>query len=1067
MKKYSKILLSIVSLLIFTNNVFAATIKETVTKNDNYDTIEPNTTIIGVTKFTQNEVITASKATKAGANDATLYMKKHGTTDGYTSPTIYVYYGQAGGWYSLDENNKPKYIDDQKLTNKLSNLDIYYVNNKEKVIGVEYTGDEIDTTKLPSGVSYSNNQLQINSTLSFFDIYTKKNDKISYSFNDTLNTFEIDNSSCYTIKDGYITDYDSTCAKNVVIPSKIKNEKVIGIQNYAFYNKEITSVTIPETIMHIGNNAFANNNLNSVTINEKFDEEGFETYGTNVFGTFEKITYNNILTRAANEIPSEITVKISDKMNTDYGVPTPDLAGYECYKSKTLECYKNDMAFIQIKNMLTEKGYKDIDIGGINEDSQSIVINIDIDDEKSGWKRIEKIVKVNYEIIETKENPYTELYKEIKNTNDEYLVEDKRFNDSTNKKILNTLADKYKVNIDYGIGYFGSIVKNDEGNIHTEFTLPAILITKDNVLYGMFSEKSNATERYFVSKKEYNKNTLNIEEHIDIVLKDFIDTTNITNYKIIENKNGKKYTEKNDSEYYYFDGLGEYAIEIFDIDNEMTWYLLFNNYYEDKYDEFGFTKLECFTIENGIVNDYDENCGKNVIIPNTDELGEKITKINEHAFGYKNLKSVKLPENLEEIGYGAFYTNFQLSEIILPKTLKKIDDGSFYYTNLKEVEIPNTVEYIGDSAFGATNIKEIIIPQSVKEIADYAFYDTDIKEVIVPSTVEKIGEAAFDEDVKITFEDELLEISYKIPTHETLFVHKDTELNNSEEVNLDDNPAQYLVSYTERYLENMIKNLASKPYQEWQCKDLICDYYIEYEVKDIDEEYAYITYNVKLSKDKEFSEENTIEKEIEFSLHYLIGNSKDKELIENIIKNELQDEYVYQYSTEITQDTITTTDRKISELEEKYNIEILKYTLGGGSSCAPYNMEDTEQILTCDHLFTFLYFIKDDILYKISDAVDITNDTLTYYPTIELKDYESLDIYVDEVLKKFSEKTGITNYEIKLHDGNKYQLRDYLESSSGEKVELEEEFYYYNIDITDKTNNRNWSIKFKYHNFNQ
>ena len=53
------------------------------------------------------------------------------------------------------------------------------------------------------------------------------------------------------------------------------------------------------------------------------------------------------------------------------------------------------------------------------------------------------------------------------------------------------------------------------------------------------------------------------------------------------------------------------------------------------------------------------------------------------------------------------------------------------------------------------------------------------------------------------------------------------------------------------------------------------------------------------------------------------------------------------------------------------------------------------------------------------------------------------------------------------HDGNKYQLRDYLESSSGEKVELEEEFYYYNIDITDKTNNRNWSIKFKYHNFNQ
>lgn len=137
MKKYKKILLAIVSLLIFANNVFATTIKETTNENDKYDTIEKNTTIIGVTKFTPNEVITASKATKAGANDAMLYTKKNGTTDGYKIPTIYIYYGEKAGWYSLDENNKPTYIQDQALLNKLSNLEIYYVNNKEKVIGVE------------------------------------------------------------------------------------------------------------------------------------------------------------------------------------------------------------------------------------------------------------------------------------------------------------------------------------------------------------------------------------------------------------------------------------------------------------------------------------------------------------------------------------------------------------------------------------------------------------------------------------------------------------------------------------------------------------------------------------------------------------------------------------------------------------------------------------------------------------------------------------------------------------------------------------------------------------------
>ena len=120
MKKYLKVLFSFIAVLIFTNNVYATTIKETTTTNDEYDTIERNTTIIGVTKFTANEVITASKATTAGANDATLYMKKHGTTDGYTSPTIYIYYGSVGGWYSLDENNNATYINDKNLLEKLN-----------------------------------------------------------------------------------------------------------------------------------------------------------------------------------------------------------------------------------------------------------------------------------------------------------------------------------------------------------------------------------------------------------------------------------------------------------------------------------------------------------------------------------------------------------------------------------------------------------------------------------------------------------------------------------------------------------------------------------------------------------------------------------------------------------------------------------------------------------------------------------------------------------------------------------------------------------------------------------
>ena len=44
MNKYSKILFSFIAVLIFTNNVYATTIKETTVTNDTYDTIERNTT---------------------------------------------------------------------------------------------------------------------------------------------------------------------------------------------------------------------------------------------------------------------------------------------------------------------------------------------------------------------------------------------------------------------------------------------------------------------------------------------------------------------------------------------------------------------------------------------------------------------------------------------------------------------------------------------------------------------------------------------------------------------------------------------------------------------------------------------------------------------------------------------------------------------------------------------------------------------------------------------------------------------------------------------------------------
>ena len=54
--------------------------------------------------------------------------------------------------------------------------------------------------------------------------------------------------------------------------------------------------------------------------------------------------------------------------------------------------------------------------------------------------------------------------------------------------------------------------------------------------------------------------------------------------------------------------------------------------------------------------------------------------------------------------------------------LKKIDNGLFYYSNIKSIEIPDSVKSIGNGAFwNCQSLKSIEIPDSVESIGDYAF----------------------------------------------------------------------------------------------------------------------------------------------------------------------------------------------------------------------------------------------------------------------------------------------------------------------------------------------------------
>ncbi len=69
--------------------------------------------------------------------------------------------------------------------------------------------------------------------------------------------------SCFTFDEatGTITDYQSSCTKNVIIPNTIGGVNVINIGSNAFRNKQLTSVIIPDSVTNIGAGAFNNNQL--------------------------------------------------------------------------------------------------------------------------------------------------------------------------------------------------------------------------------------------------------------------------------------------------------------------------------------------------------------------------------------------------------------------------------------------------------------------------------------------------------------------------------------------------------------------------------------------------------------------------------------------------------------------------------------------------------------------------------------------------------------------------------------------------------------------------------------
>ena len=116
------------------------------------------------------------------------------------------------------------------------------------------------------------------------------------------------------------------------------------------------------------------------------------------------------------------------------------------------------------------------------------------------------------------------------------------------------------------------------------------------------------------------------------------------------------------------------------------------------------------------------------------------SRIKNYAFQFNKLTEVTLPKSLKKLGYGVFMSN-NLTKINFNNELEEIDQICFYGNDLKQIVIPASVKKIMRAAFRKINLTDITFADgsNLELIDTLALADNPLKTIKLP---EGLGEFA-------------------------------------------------------------------------------------------------------------------------------------------------------------------------------------------------------------------------------------------------------------------------------------------------------------------------------------
>lgn len=127
--------------------------------------------------------------------------------------------------------------------------------------------------------------------------------------------------------------------------------------------------------------------------------------------------------------------------------------------------------------------------------------------------------------------------------------------------------------------------------------------------------------------------------------------------------------------------------------------------------------------------------------------GGGLSRENPPYYALIPVRRVMLPEDIEVIGNGAFFSCAYLEDVNIPKSVREIGRCAFFEClslGRKGLTLPEGLERIYEDCFArCESLREINLPSSLKRIDELAFYESGLERVNFSEGLEYIGQNAF------------------------------------------------------------------------------------------------------------------------------------------------------------------------------------------------------------------------------------------------------------------------------------------------------------------------------------